>query len=61
MKFSGKFGSALAVAAVGLSAISIQSAEAAKLAGRNVKIGCLASLTGKGAEWGQSAKISMSW
>jgi branched-chain amino acid transport system substrate-binding protein len=47
------------VAAVGLSAISIQSAEAAKLAGRNVKIGCLASLTGKGAEWGQAAKISM--
>jgi branched-chain amino acid transport system substrate-binding protein len=47
------------VAAIGLSAISIQSAEAAKLAGRNVKIGCLASLTGKGAEWGQAAKISM--
>jgi branched-chain amino acid transport system substrate-binding protein len=59
MRFSGKCGIALAVAAVGLSAISIQSAEAAKLAGRNVKIGCLASLTGKGAEWGQAAKISM--
>jgi branched-chain amino acid transport system substrate-binding protein len=59
MRFSGKFGIALAVAAVGLSAITIQSAEAAKLAGRGVKIGCLASLTGKGAEWGQSAKISM--
>ena len=35
------------------------SAEAAKLEGRNVKIGCLAPLTGKGAEWGQAAKISM--
>ena len=27
-----------------------------KLAGRNVKIGCLVPLTGKGAEWGQGAK-----
>jgi branched-chain amino acid transport system substrate-binding protein len=33
--------------------------EGAKLAGRNVKIGCQASLTGKGAEWGQAAKVSM--
>src|SRR6516165_1415244 len=32
---------------------------AAQLEGRNVKIGCLASITGKGAEWGQTAKISM--
>ena len=31
----------------------------AKLEGRSVKIGCLASLTGKGAEWGQAAKVSM--
>src|SRR6185503_559898 len=38
---------------------STQNAEAAKLEGRSVKIGCLASLTGKGAEWGQGAKISM--
>jgi len=35
------------------------NATAAKLAGRNVKIGCMASLTGKGAEWGQAAKASM--
>src|ERR1700732_2765431 len=34
-------------------------AHSAQLQGRNVKIGCLASLTGKGAEWGQTAKISM--
>jgi branched-chain amino acid transport system substrate-binding protein len=54
-----KFGGALAAAAVALLAISTYDADAAKLAGRNVKIGCLASLTGKGAEWGQSAKISM--
>ena len=33
--------------------------DAAKLAGRSVKIGCLVSLTGKGAEWGQAAKLSM--
>src|SRR5258708_51129 len=32
---------------------------AAKVEGRNVKIGCLVSLTGKGAEWGQGAKLSM--
>ena len=38
---------------------STHNAEAAKLDGRSVKIGCLASLTGKGAEWGQAAKISM--
>ena len=31
----------------------------AKLEGRSVKIGCLAPLTGKGAEWGQAAKPSM--
>ena len=31
----------------------------AKLDGRTVKIGCLAPLTGKGAEWGQAAKPSM--
>ena len=32
---------------------------AAKLAGRSVKIGAMVPLTGKGAEWGKSAKISM--
>src|ERR1700719_3055890 len=34
-------------------------AQGVKLAGRNVKIGCQVSLTGKGAEWGQAAKVSM--
>ncbi len=38
---------------------SAHNAEAAKLAGRNVKIGCMVPLTGKGAEWGQAAKTSM--
>jgi branched-chain amino acid transport system substrate-binding protein len=49
----------LAVAAVVSSAPFTQDAGAQKLSGRNVKIGCLASLTGKGAEWGQTAKLSM--
>jgi branched-chain amino acid transport system substrate-binding protein len=35
------------------------AANAQKLEGRSVKIGCLAPLTGKGAEWGQAAKPSM--
>jgi branched-chain amino acid transport system substrate-binding protein len=34
-------------------------AQAQKLEGRSVKIGCLVPLTGKGAEWGQGAKPSM--
>ncbi|MFQ5914358.1 MAG: ABC transporter substrate-binding protein [Nitrospinota bacterium] len=34
-------------------------AGAAKLAGRGVKIGAMVPLTGKGAEWGKAAKISM--
>jgi branched-chain amino acid transport system substrate-binding protein len=59
MRLSGKFASSLAVAATALFISSAHNAEAAKLEGRSVKIGCLASLTGKGAEWGQGAKISM--
>ena len=51
--------SALAAAAVVLVALPAHNAEAAKLAGRSVKIGCMASLTGKGTEWGQAAKLSM--
>ena len=35
------------------------AAQAQKLEGRSVKIGCLVPLTGKGAEWGQGAKPSM--
>ena len=59
MRLRVNLSSLLSVAAIGLFVSSIHSAEAAKLAGRNVKIGCLASLTGKGAEWGQAAKLSM--
>lgn len=35
------------------------AAQAQKLEGRSVKIGCLVPLTGKGAEWGQGAKPSI--
>ena len=59
MKLSGKFASSLAAVAIALFTSPTHNAEAAKLEGRSVKIGCLASLTGKGAEWGQTAKISM--
>jgi branched-chain amino acid transport system substrate-binding protein len=59
MGLPGKFVTALAAAAVALIAASTNNAEAAKLAGRSVKIGCMVPLTGKGAEWGQTAKISM--
>src|SRR4029079_15196264 len=58
MRLSGTFASSLAAAAIALFT-STHNADAAKLEGRSVKIGCLASLTGKGAEWGQGAKISM--
>src|SRR5215213_5121731 len=34
-------------------------AQAQKLSGRSVKIGCLAPTTGKGAEWGVAGKASM--
>src|SRR5262245_58049503 len=49
----------LVVMTATLLAWPAQHADAAKLNGRSVKIGCMASLTGKGAEWGQAAKISM--
>ena len=39
--------------------LPLSSAQAAKLEGRHVRIGCLVPLTGKGAEWGQGAKPSM--
>lgn len=55
-----RFAASLAAAAgVLLASSTFQAAEAANLAGRSVKIGCLVSATGKGAEWGQAAKISM--
>jgi branched-chain amino acid transport system substrate-binding protein len=59
MGISGKVVTSLAVAALAMVAASPNYAEAAKLSGRNVKIGCMVPLTGKGAEWGQTAKISM--
>lgn len=39
--------------------LPLAGAQAAKLEGRHVKIGCLVPLTGKGTEWGQGAKPSM--
>src|SRR5215468_17602 len=62
MRVPGKLPASLAIAATMSCAwfvSSTETAEAQKLTGRNVKIGCLASLTGKGAEWGQTAKLSM--
>jgi branched-chain amino acid transport system substrate-binding protein len=55
MKISG---SLLALAALMALALPQQS-DAANLAGRSVKIGCLAPVTGKGAEWGVAGKASM--
>jgi branched-chain amino acid transport system substrate-binding protein len=49
----------LAIATAVVSFMFSSHEAAAKLEGRNVKIGCMASLTGKGAEWGQTAKLSM--
>ena len=62
MRVPGRLPASLAVAAIMFCAAFVSSTEnahAQKLSGRNVKIGCLASLTGKGAEWGQTAKLSM--
>ena len=54
----GILGQVTLAAVVALAASSAANAQA-KLEGRSVKIGCLAPLTGKGAEWGQAAKPSM--
>ena len=59
MGLPGAFATSLAVAAIVSITSSADNAEAAQLAGRDVKIGCMVPLTGKGAEWGQTAKISM--
>src|SRR5262245_24238853 len=48
-----------AVAAAIVITLPRSNAQTAKLEGRNVKIGCLVPLTGKGAEWGKGAKPSM--
>lgn len=48
------------LALAGLASIAMSpAAQAEKLAGRTVKIGCLAPVTGKGAEWGVAGKASM--
>src|SRR5690242_12728271 len=59
MKRLGRLLTSLAAAATILALLPVHHADAAKLAGRNVKIGCLVPLTGKGAEWGQGAKPSI--
>ena len=48
----------LALAGI-VSVAASHDAQAQKLAGRSVKIGCLAPITGKGAEWGIGGKASM--
>jgi branched-chain amino acid transport system substrate-binding protein len=59
MKLARPRVAAMTVAAVMAVAPLAAHAQNAKLAGRSVKIGCQVSLTGKGAEWGQAAKVSM--
>jgi branched-chain amino acid transport system substrate-binding protein len=49
----------LALAGIAFAAALPADAQAQKLAGRSVKIGCLAPVTGKGAEWGIAGKASM--
>ena len=59
MNIAGNVLSSLGVAAILALTSSANNAEAAQLSGRSVKIGCMDSLTGKGAERGQTAKLSM--
>src|SRR6202048_2608196 len=59
MRSAGDFAVWLAVTAALAITAPAAYAQGAKLSGRNVKIGCQVSLTGKGAEWGQAAKVSM--
>src|ERR1700730_13843127 len=59
MRSAGSFATWLTVA-IGVAVVAPPAhGQGAKLAGRNVKIACQVSLTGKGAEWGQAAKVSM--
>ena len=55
MKVAGALVSMLALAGIAAA----HDAQAQKLSGRSVKIGCLAPVTGKGAEWGVAGKASM--
>lgn len=59
MKLSLKFATAVSFAAAAFVVAPMLSAEAAELAGRKVKIGCMVPVTGKGAEWGVAAQKSM--
>ena len=59
MRPAGLFTASLTFAAALAVALPAAHGQGPKLAGRNVKIGCQVSLTGKGAEWGQAAKVSM--
>src|SRR3954465_1628109 len=56
MKIAGSLVATLALAGF---VTASHDAQAQKLAGRSVKIGCLAPVTGKGAEWGVAGKASM--
>ncbi len=49
---------AIAGLAAGIVAVPAD-ADAAELSGRTVKIGAMVPLSGKGAEWGQTAKLGM--
>jgi branched-chain amino acid transport system substrate-binding protein len=59
MRLIINLGSSVALVALTLAVSPASNVEAAKLAGRSVKIGCQVSLTGKGTEWGLAAKVAM--
>src|SRR5256714_15048334 len=56
MKIANAVAASLALAGIVTASHEVQ---AQQLAGRSVKIGCLAPVTGKGAEWGVAGKASM--
>jgi branched-chain amino acid transport system substrate-binding protein len=55
----GRYKTFAAMALAGAALAAPIDAQAQTLAGRSVKIGCLAPVTGKGAEWGVAGKASM--
>lgn len=60
MRNSGKmFAVSAAVTAAAALMVLPTEPTAAQLSGRSVKIGAMVPLTGKGAEWGQTAKMGM--
>lgn len=55
-----RHGSILATAAGAAALVALSTApDAAKLSGRSVKVGALVPITGKGAEWGYTARESI--